>query len=365
VPEPAAVEVKPPTATKTSAEVATPATPAETLVRSWASESKHRRPLPRSVRLGLAGAGGLFALLLVGSRCGSSEVAQTSVALHEQLVVHEAELRERTEATADDFAARKPASFQLDSPTPATSREVATNADTDSTIDRAAAIDLAKRRRQRADDPEDVRTRKRARKASGTAAQAAERPYAPVLYDFTQQRAARDKPERARAGLLIRAGDTLRARLARPIEVGRGGATVVATVRLADTSRARLLGAARRVRSGVGIRFRKLVLPGGPTVRVEAEAQSGGGSVIAGKTSSKASAPRRASRTARSVGRGLVRGALGTGLAGDMARDALDSNTPLDSRSRFQADVTVSLPASAAFEVLFLSDVPSPNQEVQ
>jgi hypothetical protein len=100
-------------------------------------------------------------------------------------------------------------------------------------------------------------------------------------------------------------------------------------------------------------------------VRVEAEAQSGGGSVIAGKTSSKASAPRRASRTARSVGRGLVRGALGTGLAGDMARDALDSNTPLDSRSRFQADVTVSLPASAAFEVLFLSDVPSPNQEVQ
>lgn len=67
----------------------------------------------------------------------------------------------------------------------------------------------------------------------------------------------------------------------------------------------------------------------------------------------------------RSVGRGLVRGALGTGLASDVARDAVDSTDLLDSRARSQADVTVSLPTGAEFEVLFLSDVSSPNQEVQ
>lgn len=124
---------------------------------AWLSTRRRRRPLPRGIKLALAGGVGVLLLVvLIGGRAGEpvSTTTHTASAVDDALVVNAADLRKRKEMTPEDF--RAPARVRVREAAPL--GEAAPAADID--------VDLAARRARRADNPEDLKATGRTHKPS-------------------------------------------------------------------------------------------------------------------------------------------------------------------------------------------------------
>ncbi len=234
-----------------------------------------RRPLPRAARVTIAAVGAVVLALFVLSRqSGPKPPAEPRLALEDKLAVSEEDLKRRREVKPEDLRPREIYIQPPPSPPPvaAPPAPAGPGPSTDA---------LAERRKRRANDPNDVLTH-RARPAPPSSEPPpmtgeADLYRRPLGASGTQAKGGA-VTESAVPKKRLTTGSTLRGTLAAPLRLrgGTAGATAIATLdRSAGPLRgARLLGQASLAGDRLDLRFRKMVLPSGDEVSVQAEAQS-------------------------------------------------------------------------------------------
>jgi hypothetical protein len=157
----------------------------------------------------------------------------------------------------------------------------------------------------------------------------------------------------------LNTGSTLRGTLAVPLRLrgGTGGATAIATLdRSAGPLRgARLLGQASLAGDRLDLRFRKMVLPSGDEVSVQAEAQSLDGAFglpVAMDEPDDEEGGSVVGEVATDAATDVVSDVLGMGIPGRAASNYLQRSRSRSSRSSRRV-TTVELPAGTPLQVFF------------
>lgn len=334
---------------------------------AWVSEHKTRRPIPRGLRIAMTALVLVLLAVVAASRCGAPHQAATATYdLAVENVVNSEDLHTRRELTADDFRADEPR-VQIREPSPAVH-----DPSTEPTSE--APLSLEERRARREHDPDDlIQHRGTARRSSSPDHEpATPRQQSSTEQDLiffvtppsTQGTGGANDPASPRR--LVPAATRLSGRLVGNLEL-RGG-SVSALVRLdRDTNLpagTTCIGQARADRDGrVDIRFHTAVLPDGQKLRIQAEAQGRDGTTGVFGQVARAADPTQAGSVAGDVAEStserVVASALGSGIVGSAASDAINSRNRRSrgpTWSEGDADV-VTVPQGSIVWILFLDEV--------
>jgi hypothetical protein len=277
-----------------------------------------------------------------GTESKTHEMAAMSVP--EDLVVNEAEYRNRRQASPADF---RPQEKYLVT-APAAQRERPT--------DRADPGGMADRRARRGHDPEDVASLRRSRAEVDEAA-IAHLPDGPrrraLLVSSGGRSMATAPSSRATSGALVApAGALVPAVLVTPIDLSSSSGTVIARVDGGEFPvGSRFIGTASATGEGiVSLRFSRLLLPDGRQVRVAGEAQDGAGAfgIQGSMESADPEEPSVAGQVAKDTAADLALDALGAGVAGSAARNYSRRSSKTEYRS---VASRVSLAAGTRFTI--------------
>lgn len=364
----------PPSPPVTAPSNSTPAPPARMETPppppGYISAQKHKRPLPKRVKVALVIVGSMAALLFVGSRCSQEPQtrAVVSAADETESLPQSNSLRQRKEVTASDYEVSKPLQEKR------RIRPRASQSDAPSDSDYATP---EQRRAARDRDREDVAAARRT--AASTAHRWQTSTPAPTINEAPARRDLLDSyvpapPEGSRAersqrrAMLVPAATTVAARIG--TELRMQGASQARVVALVDRGQAlpagtKLVGRARASNDGeVTIVFSTLVFADGRDVRVRAEAHHPSGGPLIGFGGEPGTAVNAEGSVARDVaantGRRALSTALGAGLLGSAADDALtarDRQRGSDALLRPSAASVVTLPRDAAIQIFFVDRV--------
>jgi len=308
---------------------------------------RKRRPLPRKA-LAAAAVAALLLILPFLTR-GPSRAREDAVpvaTLPEDLVISERDLRNRIEVTADDFRARSP----ID-----TSTEAAPEFASD-----GAAATLAERRKQRAQDPEDlVALRGASRDSKSSASTGTSEVGDGYLRPFVYFERGSASSSTGTPGPIAPAGTVVSAVLASPIDL-RGGTSTILALASSDgpiAKSSRFVGSASASDDGrLALRFDRLLLPDGREARIEGEAQESTGAfglqgtVTTEGGSSGAAVAREVARDTAADAASEAVNVLTGGIGGRLLRRTVDRAT---TRRGLPGTATtrVSLPAGTQFQI--------------
>jgi hypothetical protein len=221
--------------------------------------------------------------MIASQRCGGDSGAPPQLAGDEDFVVHEADLKKRREVSPADFTPKNPPRSSaagrgapMVAMAPPPPPPAAPGGD---------VLDLDARRKQRAEDPEDLKRARREDRAGGRAAAGKSRRVDDMLGDDevlvapmpSDSKGPGAKKGNKRGALVAPAGTVLAASLDTPIELAGNSSSVVATVDEGALAGAKLVGVASLSGRRVVVRFRRLLMVDGTEVDVHAEARDDDG----------------------------------------------------------------------------------------
>jgi len=325
------------------------------LPSSWLSTQKSKREVPGAAKAGAIGVALLLLLVFVApNACGSQSQTTKSSMIAEGDVEDGEHLKKRRHVTDEDFRVRGSSPVVAEAP-----------------LADSPAIDLEERKRQRGDNPEDIRGARKAHMGRRS-----RRPAPPVpakllaedesifIFNTSLDGATVPSSQGTSERVLLSAASMVRISLSHDVVLRRGRTTVIAVVGKQQSLPAgtKLIGQASASVDGVvSIRFDTIVLPNGASVKARAEALDAStdspdllASVAGG------AAPRMEASVARSVGAStadrLATGVLGSGIVGGAARQTLSESGRSRSVTQRSARV-VTLSGDTPLKALFLREV--------